>query len=830
MNLRTFLHYMVNPRTRLKDLTASSSTPPEKEKGERPQAARRRSVFNPPLVLGSVILLILIFVMLFGPLFSNHDHYITVRSLVQHYDKESGKIVKPPFEPSAEYPFGTDLWGNDILSLLAYGARVTLTAAAYITLARLVLGTMLGLLAGWYSGKLIDRAIMLVSGVITSIPLLLSSMILILALGIKNGLSVFLIALTIAGWTEIAEHVRGQTMIIREKSFIEGARAVGLTPIQTLIRHVLPNLLPHLIVIAFLDMGSVLLLLAELGFLGVYIGGGSTFSLDSVFGKPSQLVEVPEWGAILAQGTPSLRTYPYMVLTPSLAFFIAILGLNTFGEGLRRLLDHFSLNTALLLRKRTAVAAVALALLMALILELTGPELSYRRVADTFSGDQASQYAGELREVAFTSPSLQADYIAAQFKDMGLDRGIRFSINTTYQGALETSYLSPATTPYLAAIGYKDATAQEPVEFNFERDFTYVLRGPAGEGEAEAPLSVVKFQDLPPTALAMMSGRLIRMVNADGRILLVKEEGLPNSMLEGLIRIGAKGLLLVTAEEDTPLRAQDLVMEKAGEAEDASVPIYRIHPSVAEAILASGGLGLEVFDAPVDQPIGEVKTGIHVRMSLDLKIDSSQRFPVVIGYMPGYDGEIDKELVIVASSFDGNRLEQKIAPGPFRVSEGTAALLEVVRSWKAEKVDPRRSVLFVAWGSGTLDDPGFEEFIANPLNFTRLPTNSNQISEPEMLFGLEENTTTQQEVVIEAGVDEKLKDLFVTGSRLNGLRVSEEQIQTHERNITFEGERLQSILIQLPKDARDTGTSEQLSSLGQALSYALLNVTRQEIY
>lgn len=826
MNLPSFLHWLVNPRIRLQGLGANLPQGPEEENGERPLGSRRAQVFNPPLVLGSLILVALIVVMIVGPLLSTHDHYITVRSLVPHYDKESGRLIKPPFEPSAEYPLGSDNWGNDLFSLLVYGARVTLIAAATITLARMVLGTLLGALAGWNTGGLLDRGIQLVAGVITSIPLLLSSMILILALDIKKGLVVFLVALTVVGWTEISEHVRSQTMIIREMAYIEGARAAGLTPLQIVVRHALPNLLPHLVVIAFLDMGSVLLLMAELGFLGVFIGGGSTFSLDSIFGEASQLVEVPEWGAILAQGTPSLRTYPHMILAPSLAFFTAIIGLNSFGEGLRRLLDNFSVNTAILLRKRTGVAAVALVLLIAIVFELTGPKLSYRKVANTFEGTQADRYAGELQQIAHTGASLQAEYIAAQFKELGLQRGLRFSINTTYQDMLETRYVVPAETPGLALVA---ENGEPETSFTFDEDFTYLLRGPAGEGIVQAPVSVIRLQRLSPTAVGYALNRILRGVEVQSRILIIDEEVLANAILDGFIRVGAAGLLLVT-EEASPLDPPQLITELADGDAKEQTPVYRIHPSVAEAILGQAGMGLDALGQPEQELIEVVKTDVEVQMKLELKTQSAKRYPIVVGFLPGYDMEIDKELVIVASSFDGTETDQQNSEDSTVLSSGTAAMLEVARSWSAARVDPRRSVLFIAWGSGTLQDPGFEEYITNPLNFTRLPVSSNQIGEPEMLFGLEESSSSGDIAVIEPDVDEKLKDLFVASARMSGLRVSQEQVLEEVSEPEDTAARLQSILIQVPQDGQSNTPVETMSAFGRALSYALLQVVRQENY
>src|SRR5690606_23802163 len=122
--------------------------------------------------------------------------------------------VRPPFLPSRAHPLGTDSLGNDILTWLIYCSRTTLVISACITLARVLLGAALGLIAGWNPERRVDRLIMVIIGVVTSIPMLLSSIILLFALGIENGASAFIIALTSIGWTEIAQQVRAEMLVI----------------------------------------------------------------------------------------------------------------------------------------------------------------------------------------------------------------------------------------------------------------------------------------------------------------------------------------------------------------------------------------------------------------------------------------------------------------------------------------------------------------------------------------------------------------------------------------------------------------------------------------
>ena len=330
---------------------------------------------NLPLLLGGIILLALVLVVLIGPFFASQNPYIAGQHIPPHFDKESGVFIRPPLEPSAEFPLGTNRWGTDILSLLLHGARNTLIISFFITLIRLALGVILGSYAGWNEGKLSDRVIMSATGVLSSIPLLISSMILVFALDIRRGAGTFIIALSLIGWTEIAQYIRSELLVLRKMAFVEGARSLGVDDRYIVVRHIFPNLLPQLLVLSFLEMGAVLMLLGELGFLGVFIGGGHQIAIAELM-SPTQiytLAEIPEWGAMLAEGSRWLRSKPFVVLPPAAAFFISIIGFTSLGEGLRRLFEKRSINTAFLLKKRTLLALAIFILASGWTLQISAP-------------------------------------------------------------------------------------------------------------------------------------------------------------------------------------------------------------------------------------------------------------------------------------------------------------------------------------------------------------------------------------------------------------------------------------------------------------------------
>ncbi len=825
MSFQNIWKSILNPRVRIKGL--NSASPEGGDGGERPQGSRRKRLLNLPLVLGAVILLFLFFVMLFGPLFVDHNPYLTAIAF-DHVKQEGFRNPRPPFDPSPKYLLGTDKWGNDLLSLLVYGSRVTVVAALYISLARLGLGIILGSIAGWNASRLGDRLIMTLSGTITSIPILLSSMIIILVLGVENGLIVFLIALTATGWTEVAEHVRGQVVQIREKAYMEGARAVGLTPVQTLVRHVLPNLLPHLIVITFLDLGAVLLLIAELGFLGFFIGGGSVYDPDPVFGaRDFILVEVPEWGGYLAQGVPFIRSSPHLVVVPSLAFSLAILGFNAFGEGLRRFLDQNAISTAFLLKKRALVYAAVVILVTAFIFEYTGPKQSFTAVAAQMDRERASVEATNITDRARNGEPVEAaGYIADQIKAAGFHPGLRLEMTSRYTALMQTQVFALDAPPVLEVLG---AGGQTRLSFEPEIDFTYQLRGMAGEGQVELPLTFVDMRPQPRSILGWSIGSLLKGLRVEGHVVMVRDTGLHTPIIDGLINAGAAGLLVIdTTGEELPA-SESVVTGLADQPAGKEVPIFHIRPSVAEAVLSEAGLALAELqlDPQSDDLSEQWWPELRIRMALELEEIENRVHPAVFGFKAGYDAKISQEIVVIATAIDltGSGTPEDIS---MKTARGASLLLEMARSHEEAWVDPRRSLVLIAWGSGDIHDPGLEEFIANPENFARLPVATSSSGAPSVVVMIDPNGNPTPETVVYSPAESKLLALFEDSARTADLSVRVKPSPTGERR--SREERLETILVQLPDPEGELSTQEQVEAAGKALSLTVLELIRQLQY
>ena len=245
-----------------------------------------------------------------------------------------GVVEGAPFAPNAQYPLGSDPRSRDILSLLMYGARNTLAVVAAVTLLRLIIGGFLGIIAGWRQGA-IGQQILSFTSLSGSIPSLLFAYIFVVSANPKLGFPVFLLGMGLTGWAEWANTLNGYVRWARSQPFFEGALVLGSTPAHIVRRHLAPVLAPHLLHAAAIEVGAAMLLLAELGFLGVFMGEDP----GRLIPQETRAVAVPEWAAMLAGSRIELFYRPWMPLFPALAFMVAILGFNLLGLGLRGWLD-----------------------------------------------------------------------------------------------------------------------------------------------------------------------------------------------------------------------------------------------------------------------------------------------------------------------------------------------------------------------------------------------------------------------------------------------------------------------------------------------------------
>lgn len=221
--------------------------------------------------------------------------------------------------PSRVHPFGTDNLGRDILSRVIAGARVSLWVGIVSVGLSMLIGVPAGLVAGYLRGA-IDSVLMRLVDVFLAFPVIILAIAIMAVRG--PGLTNVMIALAVVYWTTYARVTRGVTLVLREEDYVLAARSLGVSDLRIMWRHILPNGLPPILVIASLGMGSAILAEAALSFLGLGI-------------QPPD----PSWGSMLSFGMQFLRDAPYLSTFPGLAIFITVLGFNLLGDGLRDALD-----------------------------------------------------------------------------------------------------------------------------------------------------------------------------------------------------------------------------------------------------------------------------------------------------------------------------------------------------------------------------------------------------------------------------------------------------------------------------------------------------------
>ena len=236
------------------------------------------------------------------------------------YDPELQQLDARLLEPGSEsHLLGTDSLGRDLLSRLIHGARVSLLVGfASVILAGSV-GVPLGLLAGYYGGRL-DGLIMRLVDLQLAIPFLVLALTIMAVVG--QSLSNLIIVLGLSGWVAYARVVRGQVLVSKTKTFVEAAKALGLTQFRTIVRHLLPEVWPSVLVVSTLQVGQMIIAEASLSFLGL--------------GAPP---DVPTWGRIAAEGRDYLTSAWWITTSSGVAILLMVLGINLIGDWLRDHLD-----------------------------------------------------------------------------------------------------------------------------------------------------------------------------------------------------------------------------------------------------------------------------------------------------------------------------------------------------------------------------------------------------------------------------------------------------------------------------------------------------------
>ncbi|MEW5988398.1 MAG: ABC transporter permease subunit [Chloroflexota bacterium] len=849
--LREWLAGLSNRRPVFGRRKRASSPSPSEGEGQGMRAALRPwlrgTLGNFPFLLGSILVLGLLVVVIYGPQLAPLSPYTT-----QGITYKDGVFSVPPFEPNETYHWGSDVLGRDLFSLVLAGAQQTLLLAVLAVLARVLLGTLLGALAGWRHGRWLDRLILGTAEVIAAFPTLLLAMLLILGLGIRQGMRPFLIAFCLVGWAEIMQFVRGQVLAIRPQPYIESAVAVGLRTPGIIFRHVLPNLLPALISLAALEMGAVLMLLGELGFIGIFIGGGAFAELD-VAANPYHYSDVPEWGSLLSNVRPFARTYTWTAFYPALVFFVAILSFNLFGEGLRRLIEKVGVGFTRLFNRYTLALGVVALLAAGWVRENTGSIAFYRQQAAVFDGERALAHvqaltAAEMEGRAFGSQGLgrAAGYVQEQFEALGL------------QAAGEGfSYFQPHQRTYAKLDGVPQLVIEDGRGSSvYHQDFVELAWLFRNQGHVRAPVRFVAFGDV--TSARGFSGRpnfaLLPNLDYSNEILLVLTP-LDAFTLQYFPR---GGILLVTDDPSVldrrfTLSTRDPIITSFGTGRQVGqdAPMMVISEATADRLLQSTGrtvadLRRETESLGQDERL-EIPTHVTAAMNVPAAPQDEMEIAHVVGHLPGASDQLDANLIIVMAQYDhaAAGADGLLYPGANDNASGVAVMLEAIRAMQESGFQPYKSFLFVAYsGEGTeggnqVFPPDFEDFLEGRIGFVTA-FDVEAVVEVRGVGAGEGN-----ELMVSSGGSLRLADLFerAAGQMDAPLERARDPVNisiVFDENALFtQGQEAPQITMNwegwemtshTTADTYDTISAERLRAAGRTLALALMLLGRETQY
>ena len=292
-------------------VTADSGSSPKSGGSGKPRSlwsdAWRDLRRNPMFIISALLILFLIIVAIAPSLFTGTD-------------PTSAQLARGDEGRAPGHPFGFDRQGHDIYSRVIYGARASVTVGILVTSGVVLIGGILGALAGFYGGVL-DSLLSRFVDVFFAIPLLLGAIIFLSAFPFRNIWTV-VAAIMLLGWPQVARIMRGAVISVKEADFVTAARALGASDMRILTRHILPNAIAPVIVVATISLGLFIVLEATLSFLGI--------------GLPSSTVS---WGGDIDAAQASLRSAPHVLFYPSLALSITVLAFMLLGDALRDALD-----------------------------------------------------------------------------------------------------------------------------------------------------------------------------------------------------------------------------------------------------------------------------------------------------------------------------------------------------------------------------------------------------------------------------------------------------------------------------------------------------------
>jgi hypothetical protein len=534
-----------------------------------------------------------------------------------------------------------------------------------------------------------------------------------------------------------------------------------------------------LISITSLEMGAVLMLLGELGFVGIFIGGGAFAELES-FSAPYHYSDVPEWGALLSNVRRYARSYTWTAFYPSLAFFVAILGFNLFGEGVRRLVESIGVVINRLVNRYTVLAAVLAVVGISWVQANTGATAFYRRQARSFDGAWAYEHAKALAHPVFEGRALGTEgmdaaafHIAQQFHELGIDPA---GEGLGYYQLRERSFERLDAVPRLAI-------RDDGWPLQYHRDFVEFPGATRNMGQGAGMVRFVALGEITRRGAMVRNFATVGELDFAGEILLLLSEREADLLRE----VPSAGMLVVTNDPLNLDRRRTLSSRDphyqiygVGRERGQDRPQLWISEATAKRLLKGTGRSLDdLRSAAEDLDVNEVfdlPTGVSASMEVQGSLE--ERVPVrhVMGHWTGVSdshyGGINNQMVVVMAQYD----TPPPAPDDIEYAAandngtGVAVMLEAVRAMHESGYESYRTFLFVAYSAEGLEGgewvypPDVERFLEAKRGFS----SSFDIRAVVDLRGL--GAGGGDGVVISAGGSMRLADLFEEAARQMGIK------------------------------------------------------------
>lgn len=582
----------------------------------------------------------------YGPLVAPHDFWYAV-SLQQN--------EAPPFAPSPLFPFGTDDLGHDLLSWVLIGARPTLEIAAGAAVVRMLVGGILGGIAGWQQGAL-GRFLLIAAQGSSALPATAAAVLGVIAFNLYAGPLAFALALGLIGWGEAFRAVRRTARSEAAREYIAAARALGADETRVVTRHLVPNIAPSLIQLFAFQVSAVLLLLGEIGLLRLFVGGPAVGYRSN--GDPYLLPSQPDWSSMLATTRPvRIAAAPWQLLVPASALLGAVLAINFCADRLARHAQQRDVYH--LVSRRTgllAVGAIAVLLLPAVLWPgPLAPDSAFAgRVADP---DRAARVASRLADRGFEGrvagsdgASAAARYLSAELSGQTLT--VADSVRRISAASIRAGQRNLELSTSLTALAPIDRATQGPL-VSIGNDF------------------------------ALLRNRAARATLADSVLVATNSSrsALP-FLVENAANVGAAALLVLDDDPDAFI----------GALSDVPLPVLRVGAPALADITAGTGWSVDA----VGQLGPTVSIGVATETVAVRGVDVIARVP----------GRADNApLIIVVAPYDVAPSARYLLIDPAWNSASAAGVL-VATATSVRRAPLEADVLFVASARDETDRAG----------------------------------------------------------------------------------------------------------------------------